>query len=402
MTRVLHIVKTSNGARWAALQAAELVRRGLDVHVALPDLQGRTVQEWERAGVTIHVAELDVPVRSIWELPEVHRRTRRLVEEVKPDLIHTHHVGVTVALRGALRNTTPIPRVFQVAGPLHLEHSLPRLLEISSAGANDYWICTSRCIFKLYEKAGISTERLFLSYAGTDVDTYSTGRTGVLRRLLGIDENDIVVGNINFIYAPKRYLGQRIGLKCHEDVIDAIAEARKAEPRIVGVLAGGSWGNSQRYERRLRARAEMLGKGRIIMPGFLPIESVRQAWPDFDCAVHVPLTENCGGCLEPLLCAVPTIGGRIGGLPELVIDGVTGTTVAIRQPGELAQAILEVVSNLAHYRALANNGRQLVRTMFDVERTAAEVHQVYEHILGRAPRPVSFSSQEAIASLSVS
>ena len=116
-------------------------------------------------------------------------------------------------------------------------------------------------------------------------------------------------------------------------------------------------------------------------------------------ALHVPITENCGGCLEPLLTGVPTIAGNVGGLPELVIDGVTGRTVAVRQRDELVHAILDVVSNPAYYRTLAENGRQLVRTMFDVVRTSAEVHQVYEHILGRGPRPTPFNPQHTATAL---
>jgi SAM-dependent methyltransferase len=116
-------------------------------------------------------------------------------------------------------------------------------------------------------------------------------------------------------------------------------------------------------------------------------------------ALHVPITENCGGCLEPLLTGVPTIAGNVGGLPELVIDGVTGKTVAVRQRDELVHAILDVVSNPAYYRTLAEHGRQLVRTMFDVVRTSAEVHQVYEHILGRGPRPTPFNPQHTATAL---
>ena len=60
------------------------------------------------------------------------------------------------------------------------------------------------------------------------------------------------------------------------------------------------------------------------MPGKFNADEVAQSWPDYDCAVHVPLSENCGGVVEPLLAGVPTIAGNVGGLPEVVHHHRTG------------------------------------------------------------------------------
>jgi hypothetical protein len=49
-----------------------------------------------------------------------------------------------------------------------------------------------------------------------------------------------IVGNANFMYPPKWYLGQRIGLKAHEDVIDALGLVTKQRSDVLGVLIGGT------------------------------------------------------------------------------------------------------------------------------------------------------------------
>ena len=123
-------------------------------------------------------------------------------------------------------------------------------------------------------------------------------------------------------------------------------------------------------------------------------------WPDFDVAVHVPTSENCGGVFEPLLATVPTIAGRVGGLPELVVDGLTGKLVGIRDPQELARAVLNVLNNHEYYRGLARVGRRLVGTMFDVQRTAREVFKIYQHLLDAgSPRPPEFDSMAYLGEL---
>jgi glycosyltransferase involved in cell wall biosynthesis len=244
--------------------------------------------------------------------------------------------------------------------------------------------------------AGVAEQRLYLSYYGIPRGACPTSRTGLLRRRYGIADHMRIVGNANFMYPPKRYLGHRIGLKAHEDVIDALGLVIKQRPDVIGVLIGGAAPGSAWYERRLRERARAAGGDRIVMTGYLPVEEIRQMWPDFDVAVHVPISENCGGVGEPMLAGVPTIAGRVGGLPEVVIDGLTGTLVPNRQPEELARAILRVLSSPSHYLKLANDARALLLRMTSTERIAKEILDIYSYVLKleeKAPRrfdPLAF------------
>jgi glycosyltransferase involved in cell wall biosynthesis len=401
--RVLHVVKTADGALWAANQAAELVRRGVEVHVALPHADGRAVPYWVRARVRIHTVDLDFPIRGPWKLPAICRAARRLVADIHPDLVHSHFFGTTMVLRQALKGHFSGPVIFQVAGPLHLEHAPYRALDLQSAGPNDYWIASSRCILARYLGAGISRKRVFLSYHGGSSSDVSERRTNFLRSRLGISDQELVVGNINFMYPPKRFLGQTVGVKCHEDVIDALSIVTRDRPDVTGVFVGETFGGATWYEANLRARAWNKAGAKVRFAGYLSPVEIASAWPDFDVAVHVPLSENCGGVLEPLLAGVPTIAGRVGGLPELVIEGVTGKTVPKRNPIALAQAINEVLSDLPRYRELAQTGSRLARAMFDVSRTGAEIHAIYRSILDpECERPAEFASADFAVHLSKS
>src|ERR1039458_7682398 len=167
--RILHVVKTSDGAAWAANQAAVLVRSGIEVHVALPRAEGRTLEAWRWSGATIHIADLSLPVRHPGQLATVARNARRLVDEVQPDLIHSHFVTTTLTLRLALGKHHRIPRVFQVAGPLHLEHWHSRRADLLTAGEPDYWIGSSQCINEHYRRGGISPSRVFLRFFRTQM-----------------------------------------------------------------------------------------------------------------------------------------------------------------------------------------------------------------------------------------
>jgi glycosyltransferase involved in cell wall biosynthesis len=396
---VLHVVKTSNGAGWAARQAAVLSTQGIEIHVAVPTADGNAIPLWEMAGAHIHIANLSLPVGKPWLVPSVCSVAKRLVANVKPDLIHSHFLSTTILLRLALGRNNKIPRVFQVPGPLHLEHPIPKASDLFTAGVNDFWIASSRCIQDHYQEAGVERGHVFLSYYGGPMR--ESPRTGFLRKKLGIDADAKIVGNINLIYPPKRILGHRVGLKCHEDVIDAIGMAQKSRGHIVGVLIGGTFGSTNtQYEKRLRSRAREVGAGKILMPGFFSPEEVLQSWPDFDCAVHVPLSENCGGVVEPLVAGVPTIAGVVGGLQEVVFDGMTGLSVEIRRKELLAEGILTILANPEPYRRMASIGRELVKKMFDVERTGSEIAKIYRHIVVGAIAPPQFSSHKVLDEIS--
>jgi glycosyltransferase involved in cell wall biosynthesis len=397
--RILHVVKTSDGASWAANQAAVLSKLGVDVHIALPNSTGRTVDAWRQSGATIHIADLSLPVRQPAQFSTVARNAVRLVDEVQPDLIHSHFVTTTITLRLALGRHHKVPRVFQVAGPLHLEHWHALRLDLVTAGEPDYWIGSSRCITEHYRRAGVSASRLFLSYYGIKVENYFAERQFYLHKRLNLDPETIVVGNINFMYPPKYLLGQRVGLKCHEDVIDALGIVTARSSGVKGVLIGGVFGKRRSYEDRLRKRASRIADNRVMLPGLFSSPEVAQSWPDFDCAVHVPLSENCGGVLEPLLAGVPVVASSVGGIPEVVIEGVTGRLVPMRDPKRLASVVLEVLADLGRYRDLALTGQELVRQMFDVNRTGREVHEAYRSILHGAVRPFEFDSRDYLSTL---
>jgi glycosyltransferase involved in cell wall biosynthesis len=185
---------------------------------------------------------------------------------------------------------------------------------------------------------------------------------------------------VAYMYGPKRYLGQRRGLKGHEDLIDALEICRREQGDIVGVFVGGAWQGAQRYEQRVISygtRADGLNM-------FLGTRrDVGALYRCFDIAVCPSHSENVGGAVESLLAKTPTIATRVGGLPDLVRHGETGWLVPPHTPRALANAILYALSNPSDAAELADNGQRLTRQLFDVRATAAQVRSIYETILSR-------------------
>lgn len=377
--KALHLLKTSLGASWALRQMRELVALGAEVHVALPP-GGPLVEAYESAGVAVHPLQTALPMKRPWLWKKLFSDFRNLVAEVRPDIIHSHFVGTTLTMRLALGRNHHTPRVFQVPGPLHLEHFFFRQGEFRTAGAADCWIASCRWTQDCYRRLGAAEERVFLSYYGTDLREIDLPATGKLRRELGAGGDLMLVGMVAYMYPPKRFLGQRRGIKGHEDFIDALQICLRKNAPLLGVVVGGGWDGATAYERRLQAYGQKRLGDNIRFLGTR--RDVHELYGDLDVAVHPSHSENVGGAVESLLHAVPTIATEVGGFPDLVRPGETGILVPPKSPDRLAAAMMQTLQNHSQAKQMAQAGRELTLSLFDVKNTAAEVNAIYNRILG--------------------
>ena len=379
--KIVQFVKTFDGALWAVQQVKMLKELGWDIHVVCPSLKGRYSDAWKETGAVLHALPCEFPATAPWKLSSIKNNLVSFINELKPDLIHSHFVSTTLMLRYALHGSS-IPRIFQVPGPLHLEHSLFGQWETAWADNNDYWIASSRYIKTIYESLyAIPQSKVFLSYYGTDVKDLTNERCLSFRKANAIPGSAIVFGNVSFIYPPKFYLGQTVGLKGHELMIDALAEVMQQREDVWGVFIGQQWGKSQNYFEKIKNAAKKKSS-RFIFTGYLPHQDILSIWKEFDFALHLPSSENCGGVIEPMLNGTLTFASNVGGLPEVVIPGKTGILTERNVPA-IVNEINAVLEQPELVRELARNGQKLVSEMFDVNRTSREISQIYSQILGQ-------------------
>jgi glycosyltransferase involved in cell wall biosynthesis len=379
--KVLYLAKTSVGGPWAVRQTRDHVRLGVEAHVAAP-AGGPRIAEYAAAGVTVHPMETDFPITKPWLAPARFKQVRALVAALQPDIIHSYYVGTTLTARLALGRKHPIPRVFQVPGPLHLEHAFFRRAEIATAGPRDYWIGTCRSICDRYRRSGIADGRLFVSDYGVDLEDHVYHQKGKIRGECGIPEGVPLVGMVGIMYAPKRYLLQRRGLKGHEDLIDALSIVLKERPEVMGVFVGGGWNGAHAYEERVRAYGRAMCGDRVTFLGMRA--DVPELLPDFDIAVQPSHTEGVAGtAVEAQLLGIPVIATNVGGQPDLIVDGETGWLVPPKDPSAMAAAILDALNHPDRTRAMAAKGRDRAAALFNGKTNNADVLEMYRTILER-------------------
>lgn len=369
--KVLHLVKTSTGATWAYRLMRDLVQMGDEVHVAMP-VDGAMVPLYRSAGIIVH--ELNYSLKGAFG---TMKKIRSLVNDIKPDIIHSHFVLTTLLMRLALRNYN-IARVFEVPGPLHLEHWFFRKADLWTAQKKtDFWIPTCKWSLDKYIECGVNTDRLFLTYYGGDLvdKSYESGK---LRAELGLNSDDIVVGMVAYIYAPRKYLGEKRGIKGHEDLIDAVALIQDKYPDLHLVFVGGPWVGADKYEKEVIA----YGKQKVRNIHFLGTRNnVPELYQDFDMVVHPSHSENLGGAAESLMLGVPTIASNVGGFPDIVIPGATGYLTNVASASSIAEAIETIIANPQEAKSMAKYGQEYLRDLLDAKKTSRDVYWFYRQIL---------------------
>lgn len=117
------------------------------------------------------------------------------------------------------------------------------------------------------------------------------------------------------------------------------------------------------------ARAEELG-GRVSLPGFVadpvPLFAAADAFVLCSAAENMPLA-----LLQAMACGLPVVATRVGGIPEVVRDGVDGLLVPPGNAAALADALSSVTP------AMGVAGRQRVEEAYGIERCAAGLAAVY-------------------------
>lgn len=373
--KVLQLIKTADGATWAYRQIKVLLEQGVQVAVCMP--KGKMYDKYLAEGVKVY--ELNYTVNPVKQV-SAFKNFKRALTDFQPDLIHSHFVLTTLFARTyRFFNKLNIPLVFQVPGPLHLEHSVFRNADLLTSNRNDYWVASCNWTRDKYISSGIPEEKVFLSYYGTDLTFVKKHEKGKLRKELGLKDDDFIVGMVAFMYPPKPYIGQKNGIKGHEDFFKGVSESIKGNKKIKAVVVGGAWNGAVDYEQKLISMGKKLCGDNIYFLGSR--SDVPELYADIDLVIHPSYSENLGGAAESLLLEVPTISSNVGGFPDIVIENETGYLINPGAPEEITKAVSRAINNYDEMRQMAIRGAEKVRTIMNVNTTGREVVNIYDKIL---------------------
>ena len=116
-------------------------------------------------------------------------------------------------------------------------------------------------------------------------------------------------------------------------------------------------------------------------------DSVTDLLPLADLMVMPSELESFGlAALEAMACRVPAIATRVGGVPELIEDGVTGRLFPVGDVDAMAQAAIGLLRDDAQLERMSSAARQTAQDHFCASRIIPLYEKYYEQVLAQPPR----------------
>jgi glycosyltransferase involved in cell wall biosynthesis len=173
-------------------------------------------------------------------------------------------------------------------------------------------------------------------------------------------------------------IGRMSPEKGHSVFLEAFPRVLTKVPNAKAVFLG-----TGQEEGRLRSICAEKGlQNHVHFIGFR--ENIATWYPVFDLVVLPSLSEGLPNvAMEAMLFSKPIVATAVGGVPEVVEDAVTGRLVPARKATELADAIVDVMSNPRLMAEYGGRGRKKVLEEFSPQIRAKSMIAVYDAILSK-------------------
>jgi len=298
-------------------------------------------------------------------------RTRRVVADFQPDLVHVHYVGANaiLGLYSGCRTIVATPWGSDVILNKHV--FFKRFFASSILRRADLISCDAWHMRNEVMQFGVSEERINIINFGIDSQRFSPRAANPeIRQQYDLGTAPAVVSLRNFepVYDIPTLL-------------HAIPIVLKKHPQTRFMLVGrGS------LDAELRALVQSLGIADAVrFVGFVPNVQL----PDTLCSLDVYVSSSlsdagiAASTAEAMACELPVVVTDSGENDRWIEDGKNGYLVPVKQPEAMAEKICRLLSDSALRRQLGAAGRRTILERNDFNTEMAKMEELYQGIVDK-------------------
>lgn len=380
---VLHTVRSLavNGITSVVLRnVAELARRNIKSVVCYMHDDHSMAHAFRDVGIEAVSVGHEGPATALRSV----RRIRELIARHGVNVVHTNQT-IDLMLAGVAARSTGLPVVATIhwlaerdsealgAGSMVASRTRQQLRNLADRSLADRIIAVSAAVrdthAEMFGSAFPSSkvEVLFPGISMSDVPN-AAQRDEDRRRIrgeLGLSNDDIVLLNIGRLHPVK---GQRL-------LMPMMNQLRTELPNATLLIAGDGPLRAELeasiVEHGLQRHIRMLG-ARLDVPELLRASDALVLASESE-AAPLPL-------MEAMRESRPVVATAVGGVPEMVDDGISGFVVPRARPDEMAAAVVQMFTPPERAIEMGTAGRRVALERFDIPRIAERLEQLYREV----------------------
>lgn len=349
----------------------ELAARGHEVHFITYANPIRLDDDYPR----IFYHEVHVTDYPLFQYPPyslaLSSRMAEVARTANLDLLHVHYAiphSVSAWLASQMVEERRLPVVTTLHGTdvtlVGMDPSYLPITRFSIEKSDGVTSISNHLRQQTHEVLGVRHE-IRVIYNSVNCEVYRPERDLELRRRYAKPDEKILMHLSNFRPVKR--------------VLDCVRAFSKITPRVPARLLMVGDGPD-------RAPAEMLARelgvaDRVVFLG--KQMRVAHLLPIADVMLVPSEMESFGlAALEAMACGVPAVASRVGGLPEVVTDGVDGYLVTVGDTNAVAEAALRLLEDSALHSRAAAAARHTAETRFTTTEIIPQYEKFYSEISG--------------------
>ncbi|MCK5548529.1 MAG: glycosyltransferase [Thermoplasmata archaeon] len=284
-------------------------------------------------------------------------KTRKLVKMIRPDIVHAHYVfgyGFFAAFSGFH------PLVISALGSDILidakGSTFKRIVSRYALRRADAVTTTSR--FIAGNVRSVHDASIHIVPYGVDLNLFFPKRK---KRVMGAQ----VIG---FVKALERVYGCKYLIGALPDILE-----KHPDLKVYIIGDGSHMDDLKGLVRNLDLDTTVQFKGMV------PHEDIPRYLDEMDVFVMPSLSEGFGvSALEAQAMGVPVVATNVGGIPEVVEDGVSGILVEPRSHREIAEAVVKLLNDEKLRIRMGEKGRESVQKKYDWSENTKDMGKLYK------------------------
>lgn len=365
---------TVGGAESLAVSFARAARRrNIQLTVcARTTVDGNALEgELRAAGVAFE----NLRARNLRDV-QAFRRLLALIRERRIDLVHAHltYANIWGVVAGRVTGV-PAIATLHVAPPRNAglrEAVRQRILRVSLNRLAKRIIVVSNALANVYASAGYSPAKLAVVHNGIETAVVRSGAAS--RESLGIPHRDFLVAAMAVLRPGK-------GI---DVLLDSIAHLGTRVPSLRLLIIGDGPERAALVERSRRLGID----DRVTWAGFRRDTGALLAASDL--FVHPTLADAFPtAVLEAMAAGRAVVASRVGGVPEIVVNGTSGMLVEPADAPALAGAIEYAARDIAWRTSAGEAGRARVESSFSIDAWVDRLSAIYADVAGRRKEAAS-------------